>query len=95
MPREASGPALSGRALRCWMSRYRRIWRASIWSSVAGPVFYLGAIGLGLGSLVNRHGTARLGGVSYLDFVAPAILAATAMTTGMTEASYPVFGSLK
>jgi lipooligosaccharide transport system permease protein len=95
LPGEASGPALSGRALRCWMSRYRRIWRASIWSSVAGPVFYLGAIGLGLGSLVNRHGTARLGGVSYLDFVAPAILAATAMTTGMTEASYPVFGSLK
>jgi lipooligosaccharide transport system permease protein len=54
---------------------YRRIWRSSIWSSVLGPLFYLGALGFGLGSLVDKHGTASLGGVSYLAFVAPAILA--------------------
>jgi lipooligosaccharide transport system permease protein len=83
------------RAFRCWLTRYRRIWRSSIWSSVLGPVFYLGAMGFGLGSLVDRHGTASLGGVSYLAFVAPAILASSAMNTGMGEASYPVFGSLK
>jgi len=40
-----------------------------------GPLFYLGAMGFGLGSLVDKHGTASLGGVSYLVFVAPAILA--------------------
>ena len=74
---------------------YRRIWRSSIWSSVLGPLFYLGAIGFGLGSLVDRHGTASLGGVSYLAFVAPAILATSAMNTAMGEASYPVFGSVK
>jgi lipooligosaccharide transport system permease protein len=74
---------------------YRRIWRGSVWSSLLGPVFYLGAMGLGLGTLVNRHGTAGLGGVSYLAFVAPAILATSAMNTGMGEASYPVFGSVK
>jgi lipooligosaccharide transport system permease protein len=62
---------------------------------VLGPVFYLGAMGFLLGSLVDKHGTASLGGVSYLAFVAPAILATTAMTTGMGEASYPVFGSIK
>ncbi len=82
-------------AFRCWLTVYRRIWRSSIWSSVLGPVFYLGAMGFGLGSLVNRHGTASLGGVSYLAFVAPAILASGAMNTGMSEASWPVFGSLK
>jgi lipooligosaccharide transport system permease protein len=74
---------------------YRRIWRSSIWSSVLGPVCYLGALGFGLGTLVDRHGTASLGGVSYLAFVAPAILASGAMNTGMQEATYPVFGSLK
>ena len=74
---------------------YRRIWRSSIWSSVLGPLFYLGALGLGLGTLVNKHGTASLGGVSYLAFVAPAILASGAMNTAMGEASYPVFGSVK
>ncbi len=87
--------SMTYRAFQCWLTVYRRIWRSSIWSSVLGPVFYLGAMGFGLGSLVDAHGTARLGGVSYLAFVAPAILAVGAMNTGMSEASYPVFGSLK
>jgi lipooligosaccharide transport system permease protein len=87
--------APSFQAFQCWLTVYRRTWRSSIWSSVLGPVCYLGALGYGLGSLVDRHGTASLGGVSYLAFVAPAILAAGAMNTGMQEASYPVFGSLK
>src|SRR3974390_1953137 len=85
----------SFRAFQCWLTVYRRIWRSSIWSSVLGPGGYLGALGFGLGTLVDRHGTASLGGVSYLAFVAPAILASGAMNTGMQEASYPVFGSLK
>src|SRR5689334_23265581 len=85
----------SARAFQCWMTVYRRIWRSSIWSSLLGPLFYLGAMGLGLGSLVNRHGTASLGGVSYLAFVAPAILSTGAMNTAMGEATYPVFGSVK
>jgi lipooligosaccharide transport system permease protein len=87
--------SLSVRAFQCWLTVYRRIWRSSIWSSVLGPLFYLGAMGLGLGTLVDRHGTASLGGVSYLAFVAPAILATGAMNTAMSEASYPVFGSVK
>ena len=74
---------------------YRRIWRSSLWSSVLGPLFYLGAMGFGLGTLVDRHGMASLGGVSFLSFVAPAILAIGGMNTAMGEASYPVFGSVK
>ena len=102
----AAAPVLAGwrpssrsfRAFQCWLTVYRRIWRSSVWSSLLGPLFYLGALGLGLGTLVNRHGpaaTASLGGVSYLAFVAPAILASGAMNTAMSEASYPVFGSVK
>ena len=87
--------SLSFRAFQCWLTVYRRIWRSSVWSSVLGPLFYLGAMGFGLGSLVDKHGTASLGGVSYLAFVAPAILASSAMNTAMGEASYPVFGSIK
>jgi lipooligosaccharide transport system permease protein len=87
--------SLSFRAFQCWLTVYRRIWRSSIWSSVLGPVCYIGALGLGLGTLVDKHGTASLGGVSYLAFVAPAMLATGAMNTAMGEASYPVFGSLK
>jgi lipooligosaccharide transport system permease protein len=86
---------LGVRALRCWLTVYRRTWRSSVWSSVLGPLFYLGALGYGLGSLVDKHGTARLGGVPYVAFVAPAILATQAMNSGLSEASFPVFGSVK
>jgi len=60
-PRRPSS-SLSFRAFQCWMTVYRRIWRSSIWSSVLGPLFYLGALGFGLGSLVNKHGAASLAG---------------------------------
>jgi lipooligosaccharide transport system permease protein len=86
---------LTIRAFRCWLTVYRRIWRSSIWSSILGPICYLGAMGFGLGSLVDKHGTATLGGVPYLAFLAPAILASSAMTTGLDESTFPVYGSLK
>jgi lipooligosaccharide transport system permease protein len=86
---------LSFRAFRCWLTVYRRIWRASIWSSILGPICYLGAMGFGLGGLVDKHGTASLGGVPYLAFLAPAIMASSAMTTGLDESTFPVFGSIK
>jgi lipooligosaccharide transport system permease protein len=86
---------LAVRAFRFWLTNYRRTWRGSIYSSVANPVLYLGAMGLGLGTLVDQHGTASLGGVSYLAFLAPALLAATAMQTAMGEATYPVLASVK
>ncbi len=83
------------RQLRFWLTNYRRTWRGSIYSSVLNPVLYLGAMGVGLGSLVNAHGTASLGGVSYLTFLAPGLMAAAAMQTAMGESTYPVFGSVK
>jgi lipooligosaccharide transport system permease protein len=95
-----SGWSLAGRQLRFWLTNYRRTWRGSIYSSVLNPVLFLGAIGLGLGTLVNRHlvnahGAAQLGGVSYLTFLAPGLLAAAAMETAVGESTYPVYGSVK
>ena len=85
---------LTMRAFRCWLTTYRRLWRSSVWSSFLGPVFYLGAMGYGLGSLVDKNGTASLGGVPYVVYVAPAILAFQAMNTGMSNASFPVYSSV-
>jgi lipooligosaccharide transport system permease protein len=93
--RTAGGWAMAWRALRLWLTNYRRTWRGTIYSSVLNPVLYLGAMGLGLGTLVDAHGTARLGGISYLEFLAPGLLAAQAMQTAMGESTYPVFGSVK
>jgi lipooligosaccharide transport system permease protein len=85
---------LTMRAFRCWLTTYRRLWRSSVWSSFLGPVFYLAAMGYGLGSLVDKNGTASLGGVPYVVFVAPAILAFQAMNTGISNASFPVYSSV-
>jgi lipooligosaccharide transport system permease protein len=87
--------ALSVRAFRCWLLTYRRTWRASLWSSVLGPLFYLAAMGYGLGSLVDKNGTAALGGVPYAVFVGPAVLAVQAMNTAMSNSLYPVFGATR
>jgi lipooligosaccharide transport system permease protein len=83
------------REFRYWLTNYRRTWRGSIYTSFLSPVLYLGAMGIGLGKLVDAHGTARLGGVSYLAFLAPGLLAATAMQSGIEESTYPVLGSVK
>jgi lipooligosaccharide transport system permease protein len=53
-------------------------------------------MGVGLGTLVNRSaGAAQLGGVGYLAWIAPGVLAATAMQAAASEASYPVMGGIK
>jgi lipooligosaccharide transport system permease protein len=83
------------RGFRYWLTNYRRTWRGSIYTSVLNPVLYLGAMGLGLGKLIDAHGTARLGGVGYLAFLAPGLLAAAAMQAGVEESTYPVLGSVK
>jgi lipooligosaccharide transport system permease protein len=83
------------RAFQSWLVNYRRTWRGTIYSSVLQPVLYLGAMGLGLGTLVNQHGTAGLGGVSYLVFLAPGLMAAAAMQTAVAESLYPVYSAVK
>ena len=95
LPELPSGATLSVRAFRCWLLTYRRTWRSTVWSSVLGPLFYLGAMGYGLGSLVDKNGTAALGGVPYVVFVAPAVLCVQAMNTALGNSLYPVFGAMR
>ena len=58
------------------------------------PVLYLLAFGFGLGELVDRT-TDLPEGISYLEFVAPGLLAATAMQIASFEASWPVLSAIK
>jgi lipooligosaccharide transport system permease protein len=86
--------AFSLRVWEYWALQYRRVWRATVITSIVNPVFYLGALGVGLGTLVNKSGGAPLG-VPYLDFVAPGMLASAAMQLGAGESTWPVMGSFK
>jgi lipooligosaccharide transport system permease protein len=75
---------------------YRRTWRGSVISTFFSPVLYLLAMGIGLGSLVDQGaGQADLGGLSYLAFLAPGLLVATAMQTGAGDGSWPVMAGIK
>ena len=72
---------------------YRRTWRGSVISSFAVPLFTLVAMGTGLGRLVNDSG--GVNGSEFIAFLAPGLLAATAMTTAAGEASYPVVAGIR
>lgn len=91
------GPAeLVLRAFAYWMAQYRRTWRGTSISTVLEPLGFLAAMGLGLGLLVDQGtGPAVLPGVDYLDFIAPGLLAATAMQTAAFESTFPVMGAIR
>ena len=59
-----------------------------IFASIANPVLYLLAIGVGVGSLVNQN-SGGIDGVEYLVFLAPALLANAAIQGSMDETIFP------
>jgi len=78
-----------------WVTVYKRTWKGSLVSSFLLPLLYLASMGVGLGSFVDDNGTGALGGVSYLQFIAPGLLASTALQIAVGEATYPVLSGLK
>jgi lipooligosaccharide transport system permease protein len=73
---------------------YRRTWRGSLFGSFLTPLLYLTAMGIGLSQLMARGGTDLLGGVPYLDFLGPGILASSCMQTASFESTYPIMGKI-
>ena len=85
---------LALRPFEYFLVQYRRVWRGSAITSVVTPVVYLLALGVGLGVFVDR--SAELpGGISYLEFVAPGLLAGTMMQIATFESSWPVLSAIK
>jgi lipooligosaccharide transport system permease protein len=82
--------AISGtlRLVEHYLLVHRRRWRSTTLTAI-GPICYLAAIGVGLGSVIDRHGDMREAG-TYLQFLAPGLLAATAMQTAASENAFPV-----
>ena len=76
---------------------YRRTWRGSVFSSFLRPLLFLAAIGIGLGSLVDKNAAIgnRLGGVDYVTFLAPGLLAMTTLMVASQEAMWPVNGAVR
>jgi lipooligosaccharide transport system permease protein len=73
---------------------YRKMLRAVSFSTFVQPLLYLGAIGFGLGNLVDEH-SGTVEGLSYLDFVAPGLLVASTMQLAVANTMWPVLGGVK
>ena len=71
---------------------YARIWRGTVFNSFLTPVLFLASMGIGLGGYVDASGSSALGGVRYIEFLGPGLLAATAMQVGTFEATFPILG---
>lgn len=71
----------------------RRAWRSVLIATLVTPVLYVLSLGIGLGTLVNRHSNQL--GVPYVQFVAPAFLAATAVQVAAASSTFPVMAGFK
>ncbi len=73
---------------------YRRVWLIIV-SGFFEPLFYLFALGTGLGALVGGIGAAGEAPITYAEFIAPGLLAASAMNGAVYDATYNIFFKLK
>jgi lipooligosaccharide transport system permease protein len=104
----ASGPALLARVLPAMpfgsrravhlfersLYLYRRTWLILV-SGFFEPLFYLFAIGFGIGSLVGDVPGPDGNPIPYQLFVAPALLASSAMNGAIFEVTFNVYGKLR
>ena len=85
------------RAQRIWEKNfiaYKRLWKV-VFSGFFEPVFYLFAIGVGVGTLVGDVALADGTAVPYAAFVAPAMMAASAMNGAVIETTFNIFFKLQ
>ncbi|HEX3781887.1 MAG TPA: ABC transporter permease [Pseudonocardiaceae bacterium] len=72
----------------------KRAWM-TVFSGFFEPVFYLLALGVGFGKLVSHVVGPGGAPISYVAFVAPALLASSAMNGAVFDSTFNVFHKLK
>jgi lipooligosaccharide transport system permease protein len=76
-------------AARIWRRNARvfsKLWKGVLLPQFLDPLFYLVALGFGLGTYV-----ATLNGVAYKDFIAPGLIASAVMWSASFETTYNVY----
>jgi len=76
-------------ALAVWRrnaAMYRRTWWLNILPNFFEPVLYLAAIGIGVGGYISQ-----MGGMSYLQFLAPGLLCVAVMNGASFEVTYNIY----
>jgi lipooligosaccharide transport system permease protein len=89
-----SALALAGVVVERNVLTYRRQWVAFL-TGFLEPVFYLFSLGLGLGALIGAISLSDGRTVTYAQFMAPAMLAMSAMNGAVFDATYNMFFKLR
>ncbi|HEX7744471.1 MAG TPA: ABC transporter permease [Micromonosporaceae bacterium] len=74
-----------------YLTAYRRTWRGSVFSSFLLPVLTVLSFGVGVGAYVDQG----VGGVPYLDWIIPGLIASTAFQVAIAESSWTVLGNFE
>jgi lipooligosaccharide transport system permease protein len=77
------------RAVRVWQRHftvYTKLYKSSLSLNFVEPALYLGALGLGLGKYVQN-----IGGQSYVHYIAPGMVAYSAMFAAAYECTYGTY----
>lgn len=87
--RRPAVPAVS--VFEYYLVAYRRTWRGSVFSAFLLPLLTVVSFGVGVGAYVDQP----VGGVSYLDWIMPGLIASTALQVAIAESSWPVLGNFE
>ena len=74
------------RVLRRHLRVFARTWHHNVMFNVAEPLLYLSALGFGIGAMVQQ-----IDGMSYMQFLAPGMVALSAMYAATFECTYGTF----
>jgi lipooligosaccharide transport system permease protein len=86
--------AQSGRVWqRNWLV-YKRLWHRSLAFGFLQPILFLTAMGLGIGALLTTDSLDAFGGVPYIDWLGPGLMAAMGMQTATFESTYPIMNKI-
>jgi len=82
-------PRLTYRVWKVWMRDFdvfKKTWKVNFFPPLLEPIFYLVALGFGLGQFVQK-----IEGLSYIQFIAPALVAISIMYSSFFECTYGSF----
>jgi lipooligosaccharide transport system permease protein len=82
-------------AFRVWqrnLTIFGKYWKSILFPNFVDPLLYLAALGLGLGAFIREGG---IDGQSYIQYIAPGLLASNAMFAASFESTFNTFVKLR